>query len=597
MLRQLARTLAPTAALVLATGLLSPAEVRAAVSVSYVRDIGVKATAEVSPVDQVRDALGRWYLLDEALQCIQVYEGGRLVRSLFTCGTGGNDATHIRRARGLGLDRSAQVLWVADTTNHRVLKVALDGRVLATSTAAGAPGGRFSSPVDVTVDDRGAAYVVDGRNRVVKLSPAGTYLAQWGSTGAGVGQMSAPLAVDFSAVGQPTLYVTDAQNARVVRWSTAGAWRGSLGGPGTGPGRFSKQPRGLAVDRLGVLHVADVGGNRVNRFDAAGRVLAPLGSGLPYHRTGPTDLFYGARGLWVDGGTLAVADMWNYRTLLWTLQGAPVGVLGGPPPPPGGTIDPHGVARDAAGNVYVSDYWHQHIQKFAPDGRFLARWGVGRGSDPGTLNLPGGIDVDDRGRFLYIANREQRSVDRWRLSDGAFDARFVMPQGRAGAGWPRDVAVDEQAGLVYAPDDKGAQVVVFDARTGAAVRTVVGSGTSGTPLGVLTSVAVDEHGRLYVGDSRQQSVHVYERDGRWVTDLPVLGDVRGITVQDGVLYVLRDNVSAFSTADGRYLYRFGGSGSEDQRLHAPYVGIDVAADGTLLVADSDAGRVKLYRRR
>lgn len=561
---------------------------------TYAGDYGRAATAELSPVDQVADAAGNWYVVDEGLQCVKVYRAGVRIRSIFTCGVGGKDNTHIRRARGMGFDRVAQALWIADTTNNRVLKVALDGRVLAVADASGAPGGPFLTPADVTVDDGGAAYVVDNRNRVVKLAADGTFVAQWGSTGRGVGQMSAPLSIHHSSVGTSVLYVTDAQNGRLVKWSNTGRWLGTLGSPGTGVGQFSKQPRGVTVDAAGIVYAADVGGNRINRYDRNGAVLPALGTGLPYRRTGPTDLFYGARGLWVNGTTLAVADMWNYRLLLWNLDGTAIGQIGGSLPPVDGHVDPHGVAVDAAGNVYVSDYWHQYIQKFAADGTFLARWGIGRGSEPGTLNFPGGIDVDDRGRYLYIANREERAVDRWRLSDGAFDRRFEMPVSAAGPGWPRDVAVNETSGLLYAADDKGRQVVVFDVATGAVVRTIATYGSAGTSMGVPNSVAVDESGNLYVADATARMIHTYTAAGAWVRDRTLTMMPQGVTVRAGVLYVLGYQVRAYSLTGG-LLYQFGSAGTADSRLHGPYVGIEVGPDKAVYVGDSGVGRVKVFR--
>src|ERR1043166_7514293 len=65
---------------------------------TYSRDIGVFRTAQVSPVDVVRGPSGHWFVMDEGLSCIKESSPADLsapVRTFFTCGVLGDDATHI----------------------------------------------------------------------------------------------------------------------------------------------------------------------------------------------------------------------------------------------------------------------------------------------------------------------------------------------------------------------------------------------------------------------------------------------------------------------------------------------------------------------
>jgi sugar lactone lactonase YvrE len=333
---------------------------------TYVRDLGRYATAEVSPVDMARDGAGNWYVLDEGLACLRKYAPDltTVLKTYFTCGETGKDDTHVSRARGIGRDPTSGALWIADTSAHRLLKLDVgSGTVLVSTSLGNSPGGALSSPADVAVDGNGNAYVIDQKHRVIKVSPTGQFLGQWGSQGGGAGRLNTPMSIEFSSVGQNALYVTDARNFRVAKFGLGGAWLGSFGSQGTGDGQMSKDARGIAVDRDGVVYVGDVGGNRVIRFAANGTPLSSFGNGLPYYNSGPLDLFYGARGLVVAGNVLAVADMWNYRVSLWDLNGGSTGqMIGGQPPPWDGHLQPHGVAIDDAGNTYVSDFWHQWIQ-------------------------------------------------------------------------------------------------------------------------------------------------------------------------------------------------------------------------------------------
>ena len=564
---------------------------------AYSHDIGRFATAEISPVDMARDEVGNWYIFDEGLACLRKYAPDltTVLRTYFTCGEIGKDATHVSRARGIGRDSVTGDIWIADTSAHRLLKLDVDtGNLLVTTTLANSPGGALSNPGDVAVDSNGNAYVIDLKNRVVKVSPSGQYLAQWGGTGSGAGQLNTPMSIEFSAVGQNALYVSDARNFRVAKFGVTGSWLGSFGSKGTGNGQMTKDARGIAVDGSGVVYVADVGGNRVVRFAANGTPMSSLGTGLPYHRSGPLDIFYGARGLLVTGNVLAVADMWNYRVLLWNLDGTSTGQqIGDQVPPWDGHLQPHGVALDAQGNIYVSDYWHQWIQKFAPNGTLLAHWGVGRGSMPGTLNLPGGIEVDDARGFLYIANREERVIDRWKLSDGTFDKRFPMPPGPAYAkGWARDVGVDPATGRVYGADEFDNQLAIFSS-TGALLDVVTRwGGGSGQPLGSLRSVDVAD-GAVYVADATNRRIHVYDTDGNWIRSFSTLDVPNGVEVSGGTVYVLTWRVLEY-TPGGALVRSWSSTGTADGQLRSPYVGIAVDGSGNVYIGDSRNHRVKVF---
>ncbi|MEE8605115.1 MAG: NHL repeat-containing protein, partial [Candidatus Aminicenantaceae bacterium] len=63
---------------------------------------------------------------------------------------------------------------------------------------------------------------------------------------------------------------------------------------------------------------------------------------------------------------------------------------------------PSDIAVDEEGNVFVLDSGNHRIQKFDPQGNFLASFGR-RGQGPGEFQYPQSLDIDKNG-FMYISD-------------------------------------------------------------------------------------------------------------------------------------------------------------------------------------------------
>jgi hypothetical protein len=143
---------------------------------------------------------------------------------------------------GIHADAEGNV-WVTDfagndagTKGHQVHKFSPEGEVLLSLGVAGQPGsepGQLNQPNDVAVGPDGNIFVVDGHSgqdmtnteamaeareagltsRVVKFSPEGTYLMEWGEIGTDHGNLRGPHALEFD--GQGRLWVADRGNHRL----------------------------------------------------------------------------------------------------------------------------------------------------------------------------------------------------------------------------------------------------------------------------------------------------------------------------------------------------------------------------------------------
>ena len=171
---------------------------------------------------------------------------------------------------GVAVDRQGSIL-VADAYNDSIRKIAKDGAV-TTVAGTGLPGlgdgqataATFDTPCGVAVDKDGNIFVADtGNHAVRRISAQGevTTLAG-GADGTQAGEVRLNRPVGISVTHDGFLFISDEGSARIVRIAPNGEGRTYAGGtPGFADsvGDYARLsgPSGIAVDRQGVLYVAD----------------------------------------------------------------------------------------------------------------------------------------------------------------------------------------------------------------------------------------------------------------------------------------------------------------------------------------------------
>ena len=78
------------------------------------------------------------------------------------------------------------------------------------------------------------------------------------------------------SISNNILYVSDFGDFNVKQFSSGGEFQGSIGGYGSGPGRFTR-PKGIALDRDENLYVVDAAFENVQIFNAEGDLLMHFG--------------------------------------------------------------------------------------------------------------------------------------------------------------------------------------------------------------------------------------------------------------------------------------------------------------------------------
>jgi len=164
-------------------------------------------------------------------------------------------------------------------------------------------------------------------------------------------------------------------------------------------------PHGIAIDKDDNIYVADANGKNgkgdvVVKFSPEGKVLMTLGHpGMPGEAPGYFDRPSAVAV--APGGTIFVADGHggdsNARIVKISPDGKIVKTWGKKGSGPGEFNEPHGIALDSAGRVFVADRVNSRIQIFDPDGKFLAEWK--------QFGRPSAVFIDEND-VLYVADSQ-----------------------------------------------------------------------------------------------------------------------------------------------------------------------------------------------
>ena len=170
---------------------------------------------------------------------------------------------------------------------------------------------------------------------------------------------------------------------------------------------------GIALDTSGNLFVSDA--HSIRKITSNGDVITIAGNqALPGSNNGigTNARFNNPKGIGVDLlGNIYVADSGNHTIRKILINGQVVNLAGnftsGSDNGTGISASfnkPNDLTVDSSGNVYVSEYWNHDVRKITPSGVVTTlasfQWGKNKNS---LLYGPGGIVVDNSGN-VYVAN-------------------------------------------------------------------------------------------------------------------------------------------------------------------------------------------------
>lgn len=174
------------------------------------------------------------------------------------------------------------------------------------------------------------------------------------------------------------------------------------------------------------------------------------------------------------------------------------------------------VALDADENVYITDPKKREVVVVTRRGERLRELGGG------DLVRPLGLAVDRDARLLYVVDTGNQKGDGHRVHVYDLDGRYVRelkpPRGQPGRGmlegqfyFPTYVTVDPR-GNVYVADTMNFRIQMFD-RAGKFLRTLGEQGDAPGTFSRLKGLAIDGLGNLYAVDAEHASVQIFNEDG------------------------------------------------------------------------------------
>jgi DNA-binding beta-propeller fold protein YncE len=258
-------------------------------------------------------------------------------------------------------------------------------------------------------------------------------------------------------------------------------------------------------------------------------------------------------------------------------------------------VKPYGVAAAADGRVFVTDTVARRVFVFDPQARTVSFVGE---SGAGKIAKPVGVAVDSAGT-VFVADATLNRVFGY-----APDGRLVVAIGREGElENPSGLAIDRDRHLLYVADAKKHQILCYSSADGSLVRTIGKRGIEKGEFNFPTNLFVDRQGRLYVADTLNFRVQVFDSSG---TPLKAIGEqgngpgrlnrAKGVGVDsEGHIYVADSSFNNFQIFDenGAILLFVGTSGFGPGEFLLP-AGLFVDERDRIYVADQGNARVQVF---
>jgi DNA-binding beta-propeller fold protein YncE len=258
-----------------------------------------------------------------------------------------------------------------------------------------------------------------------------------------------------------------------------------------------------------------------------------------------------------------------------------------------------GLAVDSENNIYAADQAVDAVFIIDPQGKvdFI------RNGTEAHFGLLNGLAMDDNDRLFVTDSKLHRVLvfNRQHQQEAIIGSDVLADPGGA--------AVDTENRFLYVADTGNDQVMVFDADNYKLLRKIGKDGHKHTltdpgTFSLPTNVALDSDRNLYVTDTLNNRVEIFDAAGEFLSEFGKAGDgpgffqrPKGIAVDcDSHIWVVDAAQSRVQVFDrqGRLLCYFGEVGPYPGQFNGPY-GITIDQHNRVLVSEQFPGRVQAFQ--
>jgi DNA-binding beta-propeller fold protein YncE len=260
---------------------------------------------------------------------------------------------------------------------------------------------------------------------------------------------------------------------------------------------------------------------------------------------------------------------------------------------------PYGITTDKRGRIYAADTELKFVFVIDPVNKTVERR---EGSTRAPLSLPVGVALDAEER-LFVSDADLHWIVCF-SETGKPLASF----GAAQLGRPGGIAIDKDRNRLYVADAKASRIAVFDTANFQFLNYIGGPGKpprreNGKFFGP-TNVALDKEGNLYVADTLNYRVQVFDPSGKFIRGFGAQGDragefirPKGIAVDsEGHVYVADAEFNNFQilTSDGQPLLAVGTLGTGPGQF-ALIAGLHIDSKDQVYASEMFKGRLQVFQ--
>ena len=262
---------------------------------------------------------------------------------------------------------------------------------------------------------------------------------------------------------------------------------------------------------------------------------------------------------------------------------------------------PYGIAVDSQGKLYIADQKVGAIFIFSTGGDMKDVDMIKNSVHAHFVRIIG-LTMDDNDR-LFVSDPGLRHILVFNKDHKAED---VITEGLAS---PGGLAIDTKNRFLYVADIDLDQVLVYDADTLKLLRKIGTTGhnhelTSPGDFSKPAGVAVDAQGNLYVADTMNNRIEIFDADGQFVSTFGKAGDgpgyfarPKGVAIDnDGHIWIadgMQDRVQVFNK-EGQLLIAFGGHGLMPGQFQG-LVAIAIDKKGRVFTTEIAPGRAQEFQ--